>query len=103
MDPQFRGASPFRFVDYTDEEGRNATALWDSGSMHLQNAAYAAAAGVPFETLAKGIFYSEANPGGWDAASRVADMDLEGIDHQVVNPTLPGLRLAQVPDPNLAA
>src|SRR5438105_4705432 len=102
MDPDYRGASPFRFVDATDPLGRPSTTLYEGGSVLLENAAYTAAAGVPREKLAAGIRYADANHGGWDVAKRLADMDIERISHQVVNPSSPGLRVGFVEDSGLA-
>ncbi|MGH9036520.1 MAG: hypothetical protein ACRD0O_12225, partial [Acidimicrobiia bacterium] len=47
MDPAFRGAAPFRFVDRTDPLGRPTTGLWDRGELVLESAVYTCAAGVP--------------------------------------------------------
>jgi predicted TIM-barrel fold metal-dependent hydrolase len=104
MEPNYRGASPFRFNDRTDERGRKVTTLWQGGKILIDNAAFMAGAGLPFDKVFKeGIRYSEANEGGWNAKKRVADMDLEGIEHQIINPSIPGLRIGFVEDPHLAA
>ncbi len=102
MDPAYRGASPFRFVDGLDRMGRPGTRLYEGGKLLLEDAAYTAAAGVSVERLAKGVRYLEANPGGWDPAKRLADMDVERIDVQIVNPSSPGLRLGFVEDAEVA-
>ncbi|HLG66807.1 MAG TPA: amidohydrolase family protein [Acidimicrobiales bacterium] len=44
----------------------------------------------------------ELNPGAWDAAARLADMDAMGIDRAVVYPTLLNEYLAQVEDKDAA-
>lgn len=44
---------------------------------------------------------AEAQPGGWDAALRLADMDAEGIDQAVLYPSI-GLYFSVVPDPAAA-
>ena len=63
---------------------------------------------VPLGTLARpgsgfddpGAFrpLAEAQPGGWDPALRLADMDAEGIDQAVLYPTI-GLYFCAVPEP----
>ena len=44
---------------------------------------------------------AEAQPGGWDPAARLADMDAEGIDQAVLYPTI-GLYFSAVADPDCA-
>lgn len=102
MHPEYRGASPYRFVDCTDRKGRPTTKLYDGGVILLENAAYAAAAGLPIDQLAAGVLYKDANKGGWDITQRLADMDSEGIDYQIINPSSPGLRLGFIREPALA-
>ncbi|BBY83441.1 amidohydrolase [Mycolicibacterium pulveris] len=103
MPREFRGASPFSFVDTVLPDGRPATLLYERGAILLENAAYTNAAGVSGDRLAAGVRYVDANSGGWDPKQRLADMELAGITHQVINPSSPGLRLGLVSDPNLAA
>jgi predicted TIM-barrel fold metal-dependent hydrolase len=43
------------------------------------------------------------NPGGWDAAARLADLDAMGVDRQVVYPTLLAEYLPQIVDRDAAA
>lgn len=45
----------------------------------------------------------EPNPGAWDAAARVADMDAMGVDRAVVHPTLLNEYLPQIEDKDAAA
>ena len=44
---------------------------------------------------------AEAQPGGWDPAARLADMDAEGIDQAVLYPSI-GLYFSAVADPDCA-
>src|SRR5438046_736723 len=87
MEPNYRGASPFRFIDHVDAAGRPGTTLYEGGGILMENAGYTAAAGVPREKLAAGVRYADSNHGGWDVSKRLADMDLENISHQVINPS----------------
>ncbi len=103
MDPAYRGAAPFKIVDRTDAAGRRISVLYEGSTLMMEDAGLSAAAGVPMEKLMKGITYTEANSGGWDAAKRLADMDLADVDHSVLNPSTPGLRVGFVEDPGLAA
>ncbi len=103
MDPNFRGASPFRFIDTVTPDGRHETNLYQGGTLLMENAGYTAAAGLPEDKLVAGFWYSESNPGGWDPRRRVADMDVAGIERQVVNPSSPGLRVGFVEEPRLGA
>src|SRR5579871_3428214 len=43
------------------------------------------------------------NPGAWDAATRLADMDALGIDQSIVYPTLFAEYLPMVANPHMAA
>lgn len=103
MDPAYRGASHFRFVDIVDAKGRPRTVLWEGSFQIMQDAAYSATAGVPYERLERGVRYLEANPGAWDAKARLTDLDREAIDYQLINPSVAGLRLGLVKDAGLAA
>src|SRR5262249_33153962 len=103
IDAAYRGAAHFRFVDTFDPQGRPRTVLWEGGFRIMEDAAYSATAGLPYERLEQGVRYREANPGAWDAKSRLADLDREGIDYQLINPSVAGLRLGLVKDPGLAA
>jgi predicted TIM-barrel fold metal-dependent hydrolase len=44
--------------------------------------------------------YADALPGGWDPAARLKDQDLDGVDGEVLHPTL-GFRLFWLKDGNL--
>ena len=85
MDPNWRGASPFRYVRYTDDVGATRTRLLFGGGFLLDNAAYMNSTGVPFAKLLAGITLGDR--GGWDVKQRLADMDVAGITHQLVNPS----------------
>lgn len=44
--------------------------------------------------------YEAARPSGWDPVARIADQDLDGVDAEVLYPTL-GMRLFAIPDAEL--
>jgi predicted TIM-barrel fold metal-dependent hydrolase len=44
--------------------------------------------------------YADALPGGWDPAARLKDQDLDGVDGEVLHPTL-GFRMFWLRDPEL--
>jgi uncharacterized protein len=54
--------------------------------------------GSPFDDPSAFRPLAEAQPGGWDPALRLADMDGEGIDQAVLYPTI-GLYFSVVPEP----
>ncbi len=54
--------------------------------------------GSAFREEGKG--YADAMPGGWDPAERVKDMDLDGVEGEVIHTTL-GFRLFWLEDPKL--
>ena len=47
MDPAYRGASHFRFVDTFDAKGRPRTVLWEGSFQIMEDAAYSATAVTP--------------------------------------------------------
>ena len=48
----------------------------------------------------EGKGYADALPGGWDPAARIGDMDLDGVEAEILHTTL-GFRLFWVEDPRL--
>jgi len=44
--------------------------------------------------------YADALPGGWDPVARLRDQDIDGVDGEVLHPTL-GFRMFWLRDPNL--
>ncbi len=58
-----------------------------------------APAGKPSNQLNRRARYSENNPGGWDPHYRVKDMARDGIEAEVIYPSL-GMRMYNIPDPS---
>jgi predicted TIM-barrel fold metal-dependent hydrolase len=59
-----------------------------------------AGAGRPSDQLRRRGTYAEDVPrGGWDPEARVAEQDIDGVDAEVIYPTV-GMRMYAIPDPS---
>jgi predicted TIM-barrel fold metal-dependent hydrolase len=97
IDPRFRDRAP-KLVHL---EQMGATMITDPGSSHQAYVPYSivAGAGIPAEELGltSGRRWDELHPGGYDAAARLEEQDVDGVVAEVLYPSV-GMLLCNHPD-----
>lgn len=103
IDKAFRYRAPF--VETRERDGKFQDYLiYEGFPPHPVSIGLAAAASD--KEGGKGLFqvrankYADALPGGWDPAARLKDQDIDGVDGEVLHPTL-GFRMFWLTDPEL--
>ena len=93
------------YVETREKDGRRQDyMIYEGFPPHPVSVGLAAAAGS--KDGDKGNFqirasrYEDALPGGWDPAARLKDQDIDGVDGEVLHPTL-GFRMFWLSDPEL--
>ena len=106
--PEYRGPAKTAFFHELDDRGNRITVLNGRPAKDLNRRKLIRQAiwrpGMTPEKIGQldPDHYVPINPGAYDPAARVADMDVMGVDQAVVFPTLFAEYLPQVADPNAA-
>jgi len=103
IDKRYSYRAPF--VDTREKDGRLQDFLiYEGFPPHPVSVGLASAAGGKHGDKAgeqiRAAKYADALPGGWDPAARLKDQDLDGVDGEVLHPTL-GFRLFWLKDADL--
>ena len=92
IDPKYRNIAPHG----VDDEKRGALYIVEGISPVALGGA--ASAGIPADQLKlEGRVFSALHRGGWDAKSRIADMDRDGVYAEIIYPSV-GMAICDVPD-----
>ena len=89
IDPEFKDRAPHVIQDGADEK-------YVIDGLGASTFGLNAMAGKKSEDLSPGSKHAEGPRGGWDPEARVKDMDLDGIDAEVLYPSM--FNLFRVPD-----
>lgn len=92
-------------VETREKDGKRSDFLiYEGFAPHPVSIGLASAAGGKHgdkaESQIRASRYEDALPGGWDPAARLKDQDIDGVDGEVLHPTL-GFRLFWLRDPEL--
>lgn len=102
IDRKFSYRAPY--VEAREKDGKLQDFLiYEGFPPHPVSIGLAAAAGTDGDKSGfqiRASKYSEALPGGWDPAARLKDQDIDGVDGEVLHPTL-GFRMFWLHDPEL--
>ena len=90
LEPAFRSRAP-RII----QEGDAEKIVFDG--MEPMTFGLNAAAGMKSEEMKRGARHADGPRGGWDPHARVKDMDLDGVDAELLYPSLFGIY--RIPDP----
>ncbi len=92
IDPEYRSRAP-RIVRHGDVD------KWQLEGVPLRNVGLVTAAGMRPEEIRDDIRHEEGRRGGWDPHARVEDMDVDGVDAEVLYPSL--FPMFRIPDKGL--
>lgn len=95
IDKPFRARGPHFIPNYQGQEGT----WFVCDGMKPRSVAGIAAVGIPKEDLAKfaNSHYKDLRPGGYDAAARLQDQEIDGVSGEVLYPTY-AMNLYSIPD-----
>ena len=104
IDRKFSYRAPY--VETREKDGQRHDYMIYEGfpphpvSIGLASAAASGNAADKSQFQVRASRYEDALPGGWDPAARLKDQDLDGVDGEVLHPTL-GFRMFWLKDPDL--